>query len=158
MVPFSKLLRHDLRRYGIDADMIIPGLYQGSRPPQGDVLRRAGVDLLVLCAEEHQPRSSRFSVVDVAHAPLGDHLDPLTSQEMEIIRLAALTVARELLTPGKVVLVTCSAGINRSGIVSAAAVMLLLKCSPRDAVTIVKDGRPGALRNRSFVDHLRFVW
>jgi protein-tyrosine phosphatase len=69
---------------------------------------------------------------------------------MEIICRSAQMVA-EVVLRGCRALVTCHAGINRSGIISAVAVMLLTGLPPRMAIDQVRAGRPGALRNPGFV-------
>jgi hypothetical protein len=139
----------------IDANEIIPGLYQGSIPPEGPLLRSAGVGMLVLAAIEHQPSARRFPGVAVLHAPLDDHLDPMTLEEVLLIRVMGQLVA-EHVAGGGAVLVTCQAGLNRSGIITAAA-LCQLGLSPRQAVRQIRRQRPGALRNHSFVQHLPMV-
>lgn len=142
----------------IDAHRIVPGLYQGSRPPGGLTLARLGFSAVVLCAIEHQPDAYRFEAVEVLYAPLDDDDRPLTAEEWEIARAASRAVAVRLLE-GSRVLVTCHMGVNRSGLVSALA---LLRIAPRgftpyDAVRIVQAHRPGALRNPYFVDAILAV-
>lgn len=142
-----------LRRLGIDAHRVLPGLYQGSRPAPGGSLRRAGFSGLVLAAEEYQPPTESFPGIVVAHCPLDDHLKPLTSQEWEKI-CAAADFASSFASAGNRVLVTCWQGINRSGIITAAAVILMLRCSGATAVKLVRNKRPNALSNRSFAAQL----
>jgi hypothetical protein len=144
--------------HAIDAHRIAPGLYQGSRPPGGLALARLGFSAVVLCAIEHQPDGYRFEAVDVLYAPMQDDGRPLTPEEWERARTASREVAVRLLS-GKRVLVTCSAGLNRSGLVSA---LTLLRIAPRgftpyDAVRRVQSRRAGALGNPYFVDAILAV-
>lgn len=138
------------------AHRIIGGIWQGSEPKFGGSLRRAGFDALVLAAEEFQPPSSSFPGVRVHHAPLDDHLNPLTSKEWATI-IGAANFAVHQAKRGRKVLITCHAGINRSGIITALTVSLLYGCTGKKAVALIKERRPGALRNTSFVHHIESV-
>lgn len=140
----------------IDAHRILPRLWQGSKPPVGHALRDAGFDVVVLCAFEYQPRSHRIPGVSVVHAPLDDHLQPLTTDEWKTI-LGAASFSADRLRSGDRVLVTCHQGINRSGIVTALIVCLLTGMTGKQAVQHVRQRRPGALRNTSFAQHVERV-
>ena len=151
------------REFGIDADRIIPGVYQGSKPAlesQGQLvplpLHQAGFDSLVLAAEEFQPPARDYPGVRVLHVPFDDHENRLTEEEWAEIVGAADWAAGEV-RAGRRVLITCWAGINRSGIITALTVMMLTGWSGAKAVIRVKQMRPGALRNRSFAAHVRAV-
>jgi protein-tyrosine phosphatase len=100
-----------------DAHQIVPGLWMGEKPPEGAGLKQAGFTLLVLTAREYQPRSSAFGI-PVLHVPLPD--GPLKPDQAELAHSAATRVAQEVTKGGKV-LVTCWAGANRSGLVTALA-------------------------------------
>lgn len=136
----------------IDADEVAPGLWQGSIPPQGDVLRRAGFGVLVLCAREHQPSGAKFPEVVTLHAPMEDaELD--TATWATAVR-AARAVADARLR-GQRALVTCAMGLNRSGLVSALSLMIFDGMNGSQAVARVKSRRPMALFNESFVRALK---
>jgi hypothetical protein len=138
----------------IDMDEILPDLlYQGSKPPWGTKLRRTGLRVLVLAAEEHQPPAYKFPGVRVVHAPLDDHLRPLTRREWSVILSAAEFVADRVLSR-RPTLVTCAAGLNRSGIINAAAVTMITGCSGAEAVELIRSKREWALSNSSFADHV----
>ena len=85
---------------------------------------------------------------------MDDHPDGLTARERDTWFAASDTVRKLVFGKDKRVLVTCFAGLNRSGIVVAQA----LKCaghSPEKAITLVRAARgPHALGNRAFVDAL----
>lgn len=137
----------------LDADRIIPRLWQGSRPPKGPLLQSRGVDVVVLCANEHQPPGYAFPGVHVVHAPFDDDLI-----SRSIVEVASAAAERVALTHagGRRVLVTCNMGWNRSGLVNALA-LHALGYSGREASRIVRRQRRGALGNttfRSFVEHL----
>jgi protein-tyrosine phosphatase len=144
------------KRYGIDADRIIPGLYQGSRPSKGSALRLAGFDALVLCAGEFQPDAGAFPGMRVHHAPLDDHQYRITDDEwMQIISAAEFAMSN--IHRNRRVLVTCQMGWNRSGIVNGVAVMMLTGCKADEAVRQIRRKRSKGLSNRSFAKQLNIL-
>lgn len=142
-------MRLSRRHRLIDAHRIYPGLWQGSIPPQGGLLDRAGFDVLVLAAEEHQPPAERFPGVRVVHAPLDDDLRGMSRSHRRLWRSASREIAAAL-CHGKRVLVTCAAGRNRSGVLNAEA-LKQLGMPASAAVLLVKASRPNALTNKAFV-------
>lgn len=156
----------------LDATQIIPGLYQGSAPPPGRTLAQAGFKKLILCAMEFQPphlvpayanniigleAPDPFPGVEVFYAPNDDNpLEPATREQLLIAIGAARSTAMTLQHGGKV-LVTCWMGLNRSGLVSALTLHILLGCSGRKAVQMVQQKRPNALKNPQFVSHLNRI-
>jgi protein-tyrosine phosphatase len=94
--------------------------------------------------------------VRVMHASLDDHYDPLTPEEWEHIIRAANFAAHHVMR-GRRTLVTCQAGLNRSGIITALAVCLLTDMNGREAVELVQRRRPDALCNTNFVYHVESV-
>lgn len=140
----------------LDADMIYPGLWQGSLPPDGHVLAEAGFDVLVLCAREYQLEAELFPGVQVLHAPNDDDSSrAMTPSEWRLAQATGRIVAN-LVRSNKMVLVTCIAGINRSGLVSALAIHHLTGKSGRDCIRDVqRNRRGGALGNAQFREALR---
>jgi len=131
----------------VTASEIIPGLWQGSRPPAGPEIGRV-VDLLALCAMEHQPDSRSYpGLAHIVRARLDD-AEP-TQRELAEATDAARLVATSLAS-GMVCLVTCQAGLNRSGLVSGLA-LRYLGFSGREAVRLVRRARgENALSNPWF--------
>lgn len=142
----------------IEASQILEGLFQGSAPPQGLELRRAGFDAVVLCAEEVQPPDAAFPGVEVLRAPLDD--GSLPTAELAIAVAAAEDVAKRV-RAGRKVLVTCAQGRNRSGLVTALAIMRLRGMTGDQAVRIVRMRRKSpfgpALSNEAFARKLREI-
>lgn len=140
----------------LDADEIVPGLWQGSWPSFGSVVSNAGFHTLVLTARELQYPAELYHGVKVIHAPNDDNEEryPFTREKLAV----ALQAAREVVTDiqsGKKVLVTCAAGKNRSGLVSALTLHLLYGWPGSDCAALVRrkriplDGLP-ALSNPVF--------
>jgi Dual specificity phosphatase, catalytic domain len=125
-------------------DAVIPGLYQGDFPA-GTVDWSRFDDVVSLTVEDVP--GVRLQVGGLRmHVPIWDDemVDPTG------VRAAALTVA-ERVTAGKRVLVHCSAGLNRSGVVAARALMFM-GVPVAEAIAKVRSARgPDALSNRDFV-------
>lgn len=137
----------DMLNGRIEATEIVPGLYQGSRPPVGPVLARSGVDVLVLAAVEHQPQAVSFPGVRVIHVPLEDRVDP-SEEDRQVVRAVGREVAASV-AHGERVLVTCYMGRNRSGwIVGHALVDLGYPVSR--VLPLIRSKRPNAMNNRAF--------
>lgn len=143
----------------IDAHEIVPGLWQGSKPRPGSALGEAGFQVAVFCAREYQPSPVYFPGVQVIHAPNDDiPIYPLTPEDLKVAVQAATRVARHL-AKGRKVLVTCLAGINRSGLVVALALHKAYGYSGRTCIEIVRSRRliedyGLALSNEHFVEAL----
>lgn len=137
-----------LGRMGIDANRVGTRLWIGSRPAPGPGLAAAGFQELILCAEEYQPSASEFpGLRAVVHAGIDDH-EP-TNEEIRIATRAARRAAQGV-RQGSRVLVTCQAGLNRSGLVTALAVHELTGWSGKRCGDLVRSERPGALSNQHF--------
>lgn len=132
------------------ATRIASRLYQGSEPPQGEELSRAGVHTLVLCAVEFQPASSAFWGIEVLRCPLDDSLEPMSPHTWALVERTAQRVTERVRHKDRV-LVTCHQGRNRSGLVTALALTRLYQVSGTEAVSWVKRSRALALTNPAFV-------
>lgn len=140
----------------IDADKIGPGIYQGGKPPLGRALRRDGFHVVVLCAKEYQPEPEGFIGVSVIRVPLPDDPRGLNSRQYNRATQAALKAA-DYVRRGAKVLVTCHAGLNRSGLVNVLTLCYATGCSGATAVEQVQRKREGALFNDAFVRVLRSI-
>lgn len=144
----------------LDATRLASRLWIGSKPPQGRTLSKAGFDVLVLCAEEYQPRLASFpGLHTVVHAPFSD--DVITEESADMAVTSAMDVRDHVMDHDRV-LVTCMMGRNRSGLVCAIALHLLTGCDPRDAAMHIKRNRVGldggeALNNPHFIEFLRTI-
>ncbi len=135
-----------------DANQVIPGLWQGSAPPVGGK-QAVTADILVLCAKEYQPDSRAFPRSKVLRARMLD-AEPSPREVAEAVMVARY-VAKEM-QRGKCALVTCRAGLNRSGLVTG-LVLRHLGYSGAEAVARIKRARGDmALSNqyfRNIVEH-----
>ena len=137
------------------AHKISERLYQGGFPPPGPALRRAGIDVVVLCAMEWQDPSGRaYPGVTVINA--GGDDDVRLHRVMPYMGLwqhaARLVVGH--LREGRTVLVTCMQGKNRSGMVMAHVLRELTGGDGHDIVQRIQARRPGALFNPTFVKYI----
>lgn len=133
------------------ASRIASRLYQGDRRCLSRRFLR-DFSVLVLCAEELQP-TELPPHLKVMRCPLVDEDRPLSDREMNLIvhtaRRAARTVLRDQRT-----LITCNAGLNRSGLVTATTLHFLTARPGFECVRTIQKRRPGALFNRAFVQTL----
>jgi protein-tyrosine phosphatase len=115
-------------------------LAQGSAPPAG---ARIPFDVIVLAAEEYQPKLPGY---DVLHVPLDDGPPPDEPTRSRIRRVAK-EIARRV-RGGERVLVTCWQGRNRSGVLAGLALVEL--GMPRELVVRRIRERRDGLTNAYF--------
>lgn len=149
----------------VEANEIIPNLWQGSFPEPGREVSASGFNLLVLCARElqghdanHPFTSDDYWGVRLIHAPNRDDGSRLTRQQLQGAIAAGRQVA-EAVKAGEKVLVTCQEGINRSGLVNGIALHLLKGWSGTKCVLHIRSMRKHpkgwmALKNPDFVKAL----
>ncbi len=109
--------------------------------------------MLVLCAREHQ-NAEYYEGLEVILAPGDD--DPRPRQLARFIdgwKDAGHQVA-EHVKNGRMVLVTCMAGLNRSGIVTSIALRELTGWKGEKIVSHVQSCRPNALCNATFAQYI----
>lgn len=126
---------------------IIPGLYQS-----GSLLGEPSLpelDVVVGLETTPDPEPIVGGCRLYVHWPIED--GPLPDLEL-LWDLAALLAGR--LAAGERVLVHCSAGVNRSGLLNAAVLMCHLKLAGAEAVARVRQACPGALQNERFASYL----
>ncbi|MHC4617125.1 MAG: protein-tyrosine phosphatase family protein [Planctomycetota bacterium] len=148
---------------GVEANQVAGSLFQGSAPIGMEAERSINevVDVLVLCAEEYQPKG-RFRKSLVLKIPFRDVEGPVDRYLFwDLLNTAAMV--RACLDKGDIALVTCMAGLNRSGLVTAMTLMLPGNCeqwtlgglSAVQAVHLIRCARGRyALSNRQFLNQL----
>lgn len=123
------------------ADEVAPGLWQSGHPSPGENWDA----VFDLSGEEDPLDDVEFYVhwlIEDGPAPDRDTL------------VALADLVRSMRASGKRVLVHCAAGMNRSGLLSAAS-LIREGWSADDAMEAVRTARHGALNNPEFVDLLR---
>lgn len=131
---------------------IVRGLWQGG---VSSLTEASQFDLVVLCALEVQPGTPYYSEVTRGQnmppelrCPMDD-VAPGRADDRIRATWAAHQVAKRMARQERV-LVTCFAGRNRSGLVSALA-LVMLGASSSAAIRRVRAARPNALTNDAFV-------
>jgi len=134
-------------------NMIVENLYQGAFPPPGEGLKKAGFDVLVLCAAEHQRADLYPGLTVVKAGGDDDHRYERLMRFIDMWKQAASFTAEHVRANHKV-LVTCMAGQNRSGLVVAMALVELMGMSGKDVVPFVQGRRALALNNKTFAQYI----
>jgi Cyclin-dependent kinase inhibitor 3 (CDKN3) len=129
---------------------IIPNLWMGGYPLGKDGFGNydpsyEGFDL-VIDLDEEAPDLADFGGIMHLHWPIDDgYLMPDTATATALGELAATAVRHELKT-----LIHCYAGLNRSGLITALA-LIALGHEPRAAIALIRERRSAhALFNRTF--------
>ncbi len=137
----------------MDASNIVRRLWIGGVPPFDRPL--PDFDVLVLCAQELQPRQVGFQGQTI-RIPLPDAA--LDNPDLRRALIGGRQVA-EALAQGRRVLVTCAQGRNRSALVAGLAMGLRYRMTADQVVTMIRARRrPDCLTNTHFVGYLeRFI-
>lgn len=134
----------------IEANEIVPNLWQGSVPHRGNSLRLFGIQMLVLCAREWQLDKfggpNAFPGVRVVQAPNDDSLEHHLDRPKLKIALEAAHQVVAALDRGEKVLVTCAAGLNRSGLVVALSLHLRYGLSGDQCIRLIRKKRASPKR------------
>ncbi|MFF0739628.1 protein phosphatase [Streptomyces sp. NPDC004111] len=136
-------------------DEIVPGLWMGGHYWDGP----AGEALPAVVHDEFDLVVSLFTRPGHGPSPDVEHLvgeipdDPLNAEQLATVQELAEAVARAV-RAGRVTLVRCSAGYNRSGLVVAQA-LVELGHVPAEAIGLVRRKRSAqALNNATFEGYL----
>lgn len=132
-------------------------IFQAGRMEIPGYLRSGHIHTLILSAKEFQPvgitsvETFRVRLVDSKHLNQFEIVDTIFSAE-EAAKLAATRVMQ-----GKNVLITCHAGLNRSGLIVGLTLKKLTAFSPEQILQTIRKNRWGALFNPLFVEILKAV-
>ncbi|WNB85337.1 dual specificity protein phosphatase [Cellulomonas sp. ATA003] len=132
---------------------LVPGsLWQGGCPVDFDWVRRAGITAVIDFADPdaHPPAGATEGLVYLK-APLVDGED--VPDQAVTLRLATLVAG--LVDDGYRVLVHCTFGRNRSGLMASLIVREVLGLSGEDALRYVQERRDRTVNNASFAAWLR---
>lgn len=129
-------------------------IYQGSMPSVGKVVAECGFDVLVLAADENQDLNGEYEDIEVIAAPGEDIRGwPVDPEHTKIWEDASHIVA-DRVRAGKRVLITCMAGLNRSGMVTALTMHKLTGWDAEKIIWWIQGRRSAALFNKDFQRHL----
>jgi hypothetical protein len=139
----------DAHAYPVDhLAEVAPGLAIADDTVSPTALHADGFDAIydVYGPGLHPPATGAIHVVhpidDLPWAVVPDSVDGLANEIAGLVRA------------GRRVVITCSTGLNRSGLVAARA-LIALGHAPADAIDLVRNARgPRALSNRAFVHYL----
>jgi len=136
--------------HGLDCNEIVPGIWQGSKPPRGRAVGTAGFDVLVLCAAEHQPKPERFpGLKTLVSVPMWDNFDA-GPDTLSMAKQAGALLADRWMS-GQNLLITCRMGLNRSGLVTGMTLRRAFPdVEPRKIANRIIMSRLGALSNPRF--------
>ena len=133
-------------------------LYQAGAKEIPQILKDKNISLLVLAAEEYQPKHIKgtggaFERAEVIYVPMKDTIFQTRSQYRDTVsraQRAANETVRHL-EQGNNVLSTCWAGLNRSGLVSGLAMTDLNPGKGKETVRQIRKNRSWrALSNLRF--------
>jgi hypothetical protein len=137
-----------------DYSLIAFGLAQGSAPDDFAASFEA-FDTIVLCSSEFQPevifpddKSKR-----ILRCPFDDSDLALTPVQVERLKAAARQIVEEHEEERRI-LITCFAGINRSGLLMGMVLKERFGITGEEAIRWIRKKRYGSLSNRSFCRHL----
>jgi hypothetical protein len=133
----------------LDVTQLSALLYQGSWPMCGAAVQECGFDLLVLAAAELQLPDWAYPGVRVLRVPLYDLDMPLPQAHWDL-SLAAADEAARTVRSGRKVLITCAAGRNRSGLLSALTIYELTGKSGKAILKHIQRSRQNSLTNPQF--------
>lgn len=136
----------------LDADAVFHRLWMGSRPPVDRVM--ASLDAVVLCADSYQPVMPLYKG-KVFRCPIRD-AEP-TEGELAMAMASAAAAGKVWRAGGKI-LVTCHAGLNRSGLVTGLILLDVTRKDAEEVIRMIRSARgPDALFNNHFVRVLEGV-
>ena len=138
---------------------VAPGLLLGPMPRPDWDLESVGVSIVVSLSEHLPPQASEKSgLTNLAagdgrimflHWPIKDGAPPETGLQFLLTDFITNAIRSK-----RVVLLHCSAGVNRSALIAALVVRELQNLSGAEALSVVQTARPGTLRNEDFVQLL----
>lgn len=136
----------------LDASPVFHRLWMGSKPPVDRQMR--SLDAIVLCADSYQPQLPHYHG-RVIRCPIEDGVP--TANELAMAAAAAKQAAAVWKGGGRV-LVTCYAGLNRSGLVTGLVLLAVTRKRAPEVIAMIRSARgANALYNQHFVRVLESV-
>ncbi len=136
---------------------IIPNLYMRpqfhSQKTKLESLQAEGIDVVVCLQQQPDPDLENLPWLHYVHVPLFDsRTRPVPA---EVTRIAIKVM--DYLGTGHKVLVHCTGGRNRSGVVVGEVLWLMHGWNSDKIIETIRAVRPKALTNETFVQYLRDI-
>ncbi len=136
-----------------EANEVIPYLFMGGAPPASAGLSEF-FDVIVLCSSEYQPSDTCYPHSLVIHCPFEDNIEPIPQYlRKEMVSVSDFITSQ--VKSKKRVLVTCFAGLNRSGLITALTLTRGFNKSGPECVSLIRSARGNkALSNPMFLKYI----
>lgn len=138
-----------------DCHMITDRLWMGGLPTGFPQLFERW-DVIVLCAGEYQPHvelPEDWNKV-ILRVPFDDSPNAIPHSVEKSLHKQAKYLA-QLHAEGKNILITCFAGVNRSGLLTALVLRYAFGCDGAEAIYKIQSVRTFALTNKTFCNYIR---
>lgn len=132
-------------------------IYQGGYrdiPSTHSQVNLFNIDTVFYCATECPPLNHHIKDMEKIYKPYHDLMYPPGTTLFNDTLFLANSIADmivERFNNGKNILVTCSQGINRSGLAVGLALKKLTSLPGEDIVKLIQQNRPGSLSNGTFI-------
>jgi protein-tyrosine phosphatase len=138
-------------------DWIINGLAQGNFPGTPQTAFK-DFDVVMLCAEEHQPRWKVPGGKFTFKLPLDD--DPYRQVPLDVGRVVvkAAHAAGTYHAAGHPLLTTCHMGHNRSGICTALVLIMFYQMDPGQAINLIRKKRNNDCIGNPMFEQFLYNW
>lgn len=127
----------------VEGCLFASGIPAGSRAIKW--LKKAGIDAIISLTEHPINRFNEFNIYYNIPMVNGAPADPQTL-EKAVLKINDLIKARHC------VLVHCSAGLGRTGMVIASYLIYAMHMDPDEALNKIKSIRPGSLRDKRQIE------
>jgi hypothetical protein len=142
---------------GFNYSWIINGLAQGNFPGNAETAFE-DFDVVMLTAEEHQPRWKTPNGKYLFKLPLDD--DPYQPVPLDVGRAVVQTAhaAGSYHAAGHPLLTTCHMGHNRSGICTALVLIMFYKMDPGQAIKLIRSKRNNDCIGNPMFEQFLYNW
>jgi len=137
--------------HGIEIAEIAPGLFQSSAirwPWDKEKVKAKGIDVVIDLSGQFDPSMDWLTAY--LYWPIKDEAKLPPVRELHDV---AEFASRMLWTDGHRVLIHCTAGFNRSGLVNG-VILNVHGISGAEALRMIRQARPGALSNPTFATYV----
>jgi protein-tyrosine phosphatase len=138
-----------------DCHMITDRLWMGGMPTGIPKLFEKW-DVIVFCAGEYQPHVElpENRNKSIMRVPFDDSANAINNSVAAELHKRAKQLA-QMHAEGKNILITCFAGVNRSGLLTALTLRYAFGCDGDEAIYTIQAIRTFALSNKAFCHYIR---